>query len=54
VVGDREFKLDEGVYVLTVKRGSRTVKNFQFTITPSRTTLVRVSYDDENREIVIR
>jgi serine/threonine-protein kinase len=54
VVGDREFKLDEGVYVLTVKRGSRTVKNFQFAVTASRTTTVRVSYDDENREIVIR
>jgi serine/threonine-protein kinase len=53
-VGDREFELNEGSYVLTVKRGSRIVKNFQFTIRPSRTTTVQISYDDENREIVIR
>ena len=54
IEGSREFRLHEGNYVLTVRKGSRNVKNFQFTLHPGRTTRVQVSYDEESREIDIR
>jgi predicted Ser/Thr protein kinase len=54
IEGSREFRLHEGNYVLTVRKGSRNVKNFQFTLHPWRTTRVQVSYDEESREIDIR
>jgi tRNA A-37 threonylcarbamoyl transferase component Bud32 len=54
VEGNREFRLHEGNYVLTVRKSNKNVKNFQFTIRPGRTTRVQVSYDEENKEIDIR
>ena len=53
VEGNREFRLHEGNYVLTVRKSNKNVKNFQFTIRPGRTTRVQVSYDEENKEIDI-
>jgi hypothetical protein len=53
IVGAREFKLAEGSYVLSVRRGRNTVKNFQFAITSNRTTELQVSYDLDSKEIDI-
>ncbi len=54
IEGEREFKLSEGSYVLTVRKGTKRVKNFQFTISPGRTTQLQVSFDPENKEIDIQ
>jgi serine/threonine-protein kinase len=54
VEGEREFELSEGSYVLTIRKGSKRVKNFQFSIDPGRTTRLKVSVDPENRDITIQ
>ncbi len=53
IVGEREFELAEGSYVLSVRKGRNRVKNFQFAITSNRTTKLQVSYDPEGKEIDI-
>gem|GEM_PF-240872 len=52
--GEREFKLSEGSYVLTIRKGAKRVKNFQFGISPGRTTRLQVSVDPDSKEIEIQ
>lgn len=54
VQGEREFELSEGSYVLTIRKGSKRVKNYQFGIEPGKTTRLKVSVDPENRDITIQ
>jgi len=52
--GEREFKLSEGSYVLTIRKGAKRVKNFQFSIGPGRATKLQVSVDPDSKEIEIQ
>ena len=54
VLGEREFKLSEGSYVLTIRKSSKKVKNSQFSISPGRTTRLQVSVDTDTKEIQIQ
>ena len=54
VEGEKVFELSEGSFVLTVRKGSKRVKNFQFNINPGKTTRLEVRLDPESRDIVIQ
>ncbi len=51
VEGVKEFMFPEGNYVVTVKKGKRIIQNSQFKIRSTEYTIVKVSYDDKEKEI---
>jgi hypothetical protein len=51
--GVKEFMLSEGNYILTVKKDSRNVRNFQFSIAADESTRLIVSFDPVQKEIQI-
>ncbi len=54
VDGVKEFMLSEGNYILTVKKDSRNVRNFQFSLEAGESTRLIVRFDPVQKEIQIR